>query len=159
MSFIATAPAQAAPSAPAPGPIANDGWWPDIDPTDVRDTVRLNGSVTDARLRESLVASMLSINQELDDWKALQRAAGHERLADIPTPQVDGESRLIALYRRAVYFGVKADLTERYRDFDTTAAGDRRADDLESSIDDARRNVRWAVSDILGHSRITVELM
>lgn len=159
MSFLATPPVAPATTPPAAATIENDGWWPAIELASVREIVRLNGTVTDLRLQEATQAAMLAINQELAGWKAQQVAQGVEKLSDVPAPRAGGESRLVTLYRRAIYFYAKADLTERYRDFDTTAAGDRRADDLEATINDARRNVRWAVSDILGQSRVTVELM
>jgi len=159
MSFLATPPVAPATTPPASATIENDGWWPSIELASVREIVRLNGTVTELRLQEATQAAMLALNQELADWKAAKVAQGAETLLDVPASQIGGESRLVALYRRAVYFYAKADLTERYRDFDTTAAGDRRADDLEATIDDARRNVRWAVSDLLGQSRVTVELM
>jgi len=66
---------------------------------------------------------------------------------------------LIHHYRRAVYQLTNADLIERYRDFDTTAAGEKRAQDLDGAIEESRRNARWAVLDILGLPHLTVELI
>jgi hypothetical protein len=68
-------------------------------------------------------------------------------------------SRLVLLYQRAVYATAKAELIERYRDFDSTDAGQRRAEAMELSVDDYRRQARYAIRDILGRPRATVELL
>lgn len=154
--FIANAPVSTASSNAT---VTNDGWFPDVVLGDLRDAVRLEGSVTDARLREATIAAIDSVNRELFEWQAQHHDLGRTALEQVPAPQIDGTSRLVALYRRAVYSTVKADLTERYRDVDTTGAGHRRADDLAPSIDEQRRNARWAISDILGRPRTTVELI
>lgn len=62
-------------------------------------------------------------------------------------------------YGRAIGCSAKAVLLERYRDYDTTAAGNKKSDQLDSPVDDLRRDARWAISGILGISRNTVELI
>lgn len=160
MSFIATPPPQHTWTEPEPAqPIVNDGFFPDIDPADVRDTIRINGTVTEQRLVEAIRDAVAAVNRELASWRADQVAAGHIKIDDIPAGQVAGESVLLHHYLRAVYQLTNADLVERYRDFDTTAAGNKHAQDLDSSIDESRRNARWAVLDILGQPHLTVELI
>ncbi|SEA50801.1 head completion/stabilization protein [Variovorax sp. YR216] len=156
MSFLANPPT------PAPGaekPLANDGWFPDIDLAQLRATARLDGTVTPDRLRYSALAAVLSINTELAPYKVGQQMRGHAKLAEVPAPEVDGVNVQVTRYLRAVYSYVQADLVERYRDFDTTGAGDKAADKLEQRIDELRREVRWAISDLLGMRRTTVELI
>lgn len=125
-------------------------WWPDISAEDARAVLRLAGTVTNTRLVESLQNAVYSINSDLAAWAVLQRDLEPIELTD---------ARLVDLYRRAVYFYAKAELTERYRDFDTTGAGEKRSENLNDSTDDARRIQRWAISDILGKSRLTVEAL
>jgi hypothetical protein len=153
MSFIATAG-----TAPAAA-ITNDGFFPDIDPADVREKMRLDGTVTDARLRDSLINAIISVNKELDEWQAAQIAAGYATLADVPAKKLDVISVQIHRYLRAVYAQAKANLTERYKDFDSTNSGGKKADQMESTVDDYHRDVRWAISDIMGISRNTTELI
>lgn len=153
--FVATVPAAAEPE----GGIISDGWFPDIDLDNLRETIRLQGEITLPRLRAAAIDAMLAVNRDLAGWRLEQEVAGHASLAAVPAPAIDGTSRLVHLYRRAVYSTVKADLTERYRDIDTTASGAGRADDLTPSIDEQRRNARWAIRDILGLPRTTVELI
>jgi hypothetical protein len=158
MSFIATAPSST-PSTPAGAAIVtNDGFFPDLDLDKLREAMRLDGTVTPARLRDAAIAAVISINGELKDWKAGQLAAGTASLADIE-PKIGGVGVQVSLYLAAVYRTTKADLTERYRDFDATKAGEAKADQLEGTIGDDRRAARWAIRDFLGLPRSTIELI
>jgi len=139
--------------------ISNDGFWPAIDPAELRARIRLDGAVAEPRLRAAIIAAILAANGELAMWMAQQRAAGHAKLEDVPAAQVDGKSRLVQLYLRIVACATAAEVAERYRSYDTTAAGNQRADDLTPSIDELRRDVRWAIRDFLGTPRMTVELI
>jgi hypothetical protein len=156
MNFLGTQP----PPPPGAEPeLKNDGWFPDIDMAKLRAAARLDGTVTPERLSHSATTAVASVNIELAVYKAQQQALGYASLADVPAQQIGGVSVQIARYLRAVYSGVQADLVERYRDFDTTGAGDKLAEKLELRTDELRRDVRWAISDILGIRRTTVELI
>ena len=155
--FVATAPV---PPAEAPSDeIANDGWFPPLSIADTRNAVRLDGTVTDERLRAALVNAMMDINRQLRSFKAERAALGQASLAAASADEmVDGKPRLVLLYLRAVMCSAKADLTERYRDFDADATNPR-VKDAEPSTDEQRRNAQWAVRDILGQSHVFVELI
>ena len=139
--------------------VKNDGWFPDIDLQDLRDAMRLDGTVTEPRLKQAVVDAILHVNRELEDWQAEQQAAGRESLENVPAKTINEESVLLAYYRRAVYSRAKADLIERYRDYDTTSEGDKKAEQLGESIDEQRRNAHWAIADITGRRHLTVELI
>lgn len=156
MSFLGTQPA---PTADEETALENDGWFPAIDLQHLRRTVRLDGTVTPDRLAHAAINAVLSVNAELASYKEAQQYAGHATLGDVPAPQVAGESAQLQRYRRAIYASVQADLIEHYRDFDTTGAGDKAAEKLELRIDDLRRDLRWAIADIVGRRRTTVELI
>ncbi|MCL6262188.1 head completion/stabilization protein [Craterilacuibacter sp. RT1T] len=140
-------------------PIGNSAFWPDIDPTDARDALRIDGTITMLRLRHALIEAMVSTNADLANWRAMMQAAGYASLGDVPADAIDGDSVHMASYRRAVFCEAKANLLERYRDYDATGDGQRRADEMESPIDDLRRDARWACRSITGAGRTTVELI
>lgn len=155
--FIATAPVP--PADASIDAIANDGWFPTLSIADTRNTVRLDGTVTDERLRAALVNAMMDVNRQLRSFKAERAALGQASLEAASAGElVDGKPRLVLLYLRAVMCSAKADLTERYRDFDADAANPRLKDG-EPSTDEQRRNAQWAVRDILGQSHVFVELI
>ncbi|KVZ48995.1 head completion/stabilization protein [Burkholderia ubonensis] len=155
-SFIATADANA-PTAELDA-IENNGFFPDVSIAALREATRLDGTVTHARLREAAIDAIRSVNVELKAWRA-QAAAGYATLADVPAERIGGVSELVSLYHRAVYNLTRADVTEKYRDLDTTKSGGQEAERLEDTICSARRNARWALNDLRGIPRSTVELI
>ena len=60
--------------------IENDGFWPSIEPAELRARIRLDGTVAEPRLRAAIIAAVLTANDELATWKARQLAAGHATL-------------------------------------------------------------------------------
>ena len=156
MSFIAAAPV---PAPAANKPITNDGFFPDIDVDQAYTAMRLDGTVTPERLRASLVEAVLSVNAELQAWKAAQMSFGRETLAHVPAARIDGQSAHLHRYQRAVHCLAAAWLIERYRTIDATATGDRKAEAENLGVDDLRRDARWAISDLTGVGRTTVELI
>src|SRR5471032_964978 len=167
MSFMAHPPLHqpaAAPAPPAPdtGIIENDGWFPNIALADMRDAMRLDGTVTDARLVQAVVDAILQVNRELADWQSQHAQAGIAALVDVPATRINRESRLLAQYRRAVYSTAKADLIERYRDYDSTATSlsDKKTMEwLDEAPGAQRRNAQWAIADMIGRTHLTVELI
>lgn len=158
-SFIATADTNTGTEPVSGATIENDGWFPDIELTELREETRLDGTVTDTRLRAAALDAMASCNDELGPWKARKLAAGYTRLADVPAPKLGNHSTHVIRYRRAVFNLVRADLTEQYRGYDSTKSGGQEAEALENTIDEARRNVRIALADIRGIRRTTVDLI
>ncbi|QGZ31501.1 head completion/stabilization protein [Stutzerimonas stutzeri] len=152
-AFIATGGSQ------APHPITNDGWFPPLDGQHMREALRLDGSITDARLETAAVNAVIEVNRELKRFKFANLAADHESLADVPADQIQNESELLHLYRRAIYCSAGAELAERYRDYSATGDGAERAEALTPTADEYRRDARWAIRSILGRVHTTVELI
>ena len=159
MSFVAKPPAPDRDPPPAETPIVNDGFFPDIDPAQTRDVARIPTSITPPRLREAILAAILSAAIDLGEWAALHVASGHASLVAVPAPQLDGQSANLIRYRRIVALLAKAELIERHRDFDTAAAGAGQSDDLSASVGDLRRDAAHAIRDMLGRTRTTVDLI
>ncbi|WP_422776117.1 head completion/stabilization protein [Pseudomonas mediterranea] len=143
----------------AGGHINTDPFWPTIDLDQLRATLRIDASVTAPRLETAVVAAAISVNRELGEWRNAQQIAGHKALADVPGERVNGVLVRVHLYRRAIEAATGAEVCERYRSYDTTHSGNQNADDLTPSIDEYRRDLRWAVRDFLGINRTTVELI
>lgn len=153
-------PGGLSPSPPVPGAhINSEPFWPSIDLDKLRETLRIDSSVTAARLETAVIAGIISVNRDLVEWRAFKQAAGYASLAEVPSEEIQGESQLVYLYLRAVECAAGAEVCERYRGFDSSGTGVKKADDNEPTIDDYRRDQRWAVRDFLGTSRTTVELL
>jgi len=139
--------------------INTDPFWPSIDLDNLRATLRIDSSVTAARLETAVIAAAINLNRELGEWRATQQAAGYATLDDVPGDRIKDVSVKAHLYRRAIEAGTGAEVCERYRSYDTTNVGNHKAEELIPNIDDYRRDLRWAVRDFLGISRTTVELI
>lgn len=139
--------------------IANDGWWPDLSIADLRDVATIDPTVTPARLREAAVAAMLDVNRQLASWRGARVLDGAANLEAVPAAEADGQSVLVHLYTRALFSTVAAGLAERLRNIAATAAGAERAEEMLTIADTHRRDARWAVADLQGKPRSTVELI
>ncbi|QBR32931.1 MULTISPECIES: head completion/stabilization protein [Pseudomonas] len=141
------------------GHINTDPFWPSIDLDDVRGTLRIDASVTPIRLETATIAAAISVNREFAEWRRAQQANGHATLAEVPAELIKGVSERVHLYQRAIYAATGAEICERYRSYDSTNSGNQNAEELTPSIDELRRDQRWAVRDFLGLGRTTVELI
>ncbi|WLI08339.1 head completion/stabilization protein [Pseudomonas sp. FP597] len=141
------------------GHINTDPFWPSIDLEQLRATLRIDSSVTPARLETAVIAAAINLNRELGDWRTAQQAAGYATLADVPGDRIKDVSVKAHLYRRAIEAGTGAEVCERYRDYSATNTGNNKAEEVAPTIDDYRRDLRWAIRDFLGKSRTTVELI
>jgi len=139
--------------------ITNDGFWPDIDVVHMRKSIRLDGSITDARIEVVAINALIQVNRELAEAKTGYLEQGFNSLSAVPALKVNDESSLIHLYRRSIYCSVAAELTERYRSYDSTVDGNKNADELTPSVDEYRRDARFAIRDLLGVGHSTVELI
>lgn len=153
MSFIAPATSATA------SIITNGPFWPDIGPDELRKTMRLDGTVTNERLEHAVINAALQVNSDLKNWRIGNQLLGYGSLVQVPAEQINGQSIYLQLYLRAVYCLTKANLIERYSDFDSTAKGLKAGEELTDSITDLRRDARFAIRDILGESHVTVELI
>lgn len=134
-------------------------FWPEIDVAVLRETIRVPGDIQAPRMRSTVVSAVMDVTRELEAWQAGKEAAGYSTLADVPAPLIDGTSRLVHLFLRAVGCATAVELHERYRSYDATAQGNQRAEELTPTIDEIRRDLRNAICDLQGLRRVTVELI
>ncbi|WP_290434436.1 head completion/stabilization protein, partial [Aeromonas caviae] len=117
-----------APAAPEEGEINSSAFWPAISLSDLRETARLDGTVTTARLTHAVIDAITSVNRDLADWRRARQAEGHTTLAAVPGEVINGESAYLHSYRRAIYAMTRANLLERYTDYSATGDGVKGAD-------------------------------
>ncbi|MBG5882287.1 head completion/stabilization protein [Providencia alcalifaciens] len=134
-------------------------FFPDIHALDYQKSMLTDGKLTPERLKHAITTAIIEINRELSAWRQSQIEKGYASMDKIPAEFVNTESELVLLYRRAVYSQTKANLTERYRDVDTTNSGEKKAEGLGTTIDELWRDVQWAIQRIKGESHNIVELI
>lgn len=130
-------------------------FYPEIKLSDLRWAMRINGTVTTARLKHATTNSVIYVNDLLHSWQSKQVV---DALGKIPSPPVNNETKHTFLYRHAVYSYTKAYLIENYRDIDTTRDGEKHAEALSTQIDDLKRDVQNAIRDLTGEKRMIAEL-
>lgn len=121
--------------------------------------MRIDGTVTNERLKHSALDAMQTVNRDLKDFRLKAQTQGKSRLSLCDEEQLNDESELVYLYKRAVFCLTTANLYERYRSFDSTREGDQKADQLIDTAGDLKRDYHFAVRDILGSNRMIAELV
>lgn len=139
--------------------IINNGFFPDIQLSEIRNAMRIDGTVTNERLKHSALDAMQTVNRDLKDFRLKAQTQGKSRLSLCDEEQLNDESELVYLYKRAVFCLTTANLYERYRSFDSTREGDQKADQLIDTAGDLKRDYHFAVRDILGGNRMIAELV
>ncbi|HEO9688098.1 TPA: head completion/stabilization protein [Morganella morganii subsp. morganii] len=139
--------------------LSSGDFFPDISLRHYQQSMLTDGKVTTERLRHALVNAITEVNRELAGWKRSQTAAGFASLEAVPSGHINNDSELMLLYRRSVYSGAKATLTERYRDTDTTDSGEKKAAALSETVDDLWRDMQWTIQRIKGESHNICELI
>ena len=134
--------------------IESDPFYPSIALDQIREIVRLDGVVTNARLKQAIIEEVLDINRLLISLqtKVIQ-------LSDLSKTKIDGLPDTDYLYLSAVANGVAAKINENYRTYDSSSSGAKRAGQAESTVDDYRRNRQWAIQQLLGQNHTVVELI
>lgn len=134
--------------------VSSGTFFPSIAMDDIRKDVRIDGSVTDDRLRQILREEVIDVNRLL---KNLIGTA--DTLAGLATSVVDDQPDTEILYFSAVANGIAAKVYEKYRNYDATNSGNKRADEMTPSIDEYRRNKHWAIQQLLGKNHTVVDLI
>lgn len=149
MSFIANGA-----NIPSNITISSGTFFPVISLDEIRDFVRIDGSVTDVRLRQLVREEIIDVNRLLAS--IVMKA---NTLADLAVNQIDGKPDTEILYFSAVSNGVAAKIKEKYPDYDSTNSGVKKAELMECSVDDCRRNKQWAIQQLKGENHSVVELI
>ena len=157
MSF--TAPNSVPTSNDADQTLSNHPFYPDISLLAFRQSMRVDSITSKERAVAALEAAIIEVNRRLISFMQAQLSQGIETLDEVAEQAGLPEGSNEVLYLRAVYSLAKADLVEKYRDYDTTNKGTHRADELEQSINEYRRDAAWAINDLSQIRRATVELI
>lgn len=144
-----------------PDTLPNSPWWPEISFAGYRSVSRIDRTAADSQAYDALVQAIASVNAQLSGWFGHQIALnpGTTTLADLPNPEHQAPDYYPARYQRAIFSTADALLAEAYRDFDSSAEGDRRADAMDGRIDAYRREAQYAIADITGEARRRIELL
>lgn len=134
--------------------IKSDPFYPSISLDHIREIVRIEGAVTNARLQQAIIEEVIDVNRLL---KVLKDKA--TVLSDLSTTEINDQPETDYLYLSAVANGVAAKINENYRNYDSSNSGAKKAEEAEYTVDDYRRNKQWAILQLLGENHSVVELI
>lgn len=134
--------------------ISTNAFFPDVSINDIRDIVKIDGSVTDARLKQAIFEEIIDVNRLL-----VSLIQPDTNLIQLSKNKVNEKTDTEILYFSAISNGVAAKVCEKYRGYDSTNTGNKRADDLTLTIDEYRRNKHWAIQQLLKQNQTTIELI
>lgn len=134
--------------------IKSDPFYPSLSLDYIREIVRIDGAVTDARLQQAIIEEVIDINRLL---KVLKDKA--IVLSDLSTTEINDQPETDYLYLSAVANGVAAKINENYRNYDSSNSGAKKAEEAEYTVDDYRRNKQWAILQLMGENHTVVELI
>lgn len=134
-------------------------FFPEINLTDLRDTMRIDSNITSARLYHTAVEAVALVNSQLKDYRQTAMKRGITKLADTADDIINGQSSQEIRYQRAVYSYTKSLLLEKYADTDATGKTGTRAEAKQDQANDYRRDGHFAISDLLGRHRCDAELI
>ncbi|MFC2994870.1 head completion/stabilization protein [Acinetobacter sichuanensis] len=134
--------------------IKSDPFYPSIDLDHIRKIVRIDGVVTNDRLKQVIIEEVIDVNRLLI---SLQTQV--EKLSDLSKTMIDDLPDTDYLYLSAVANGLAAKINENYRNYDSSNTGVKKAEQAECTVDDYRRNKQWAIQQLKGENHTVVELI
>ncbi|MFX6133653.1 head completion/stabilization protein [Acinetobacter baumannii] len=134
--------------------IKSDPFYPTVALDRIREIVRIDGAVTNERLKQTIIEEVIDINRSLIRLK--DQAS---KLSDLSKLQVNDLPETDYLYLSAIANGVAAKVNENYRNYDSSDSGVKKAKEAECTVDDYRRNKQWAIQQLLGENHTVVELI
>ena len=134
--------------------IKSDPFYPSVGLDHIREIVRIDGAVTNERLKQTIIEEVIDLNRLLKSLKEKATA-----LSDLAETQINDQPATDFLYLSAVANGVAAKVNENYRNYDSSNSGGKKAEQAECTVDDYRRNRQWAIQQLLGENHTVVELI
>lgn len=142
-----------------PHPIANDGFWPDLDIAEFQKGYRLPAEYLLELLVEGVVFAMGEVNSDLARRKAQWQSVGITRVETADPMILPERTFMAASYKRAVYCRAKAYLLSQFATIIRRESAVNLAKEAPETSDKFLAFSQGAVRLIQGRSRITAELL
>lgn len=136
--------------------VSNDGFFPDQNLATFQAVYRLPAEYNVETVIDGLNQAIIWTNDQLDEWRQVQEAAGYNTLLDVPASQLGTDSRYTLLYSRAVGCYAKAILLRQFYTIERRPAANNDAKESQESEDIFYEYADAAIADFLGAPRITV---
>ncbi|WP_268799058.1 head completion/stabilization protein [Pseudomonas huanghezhanensis] len=140
-------------------PIANDGFWPDLDVAEFQKGYRLPAEYLVDLLVDGISQAMGEVNVDLARRKTAWQSVGIDNVA-AADPMILPERTFMALsYKRAVYCRAKAYLLSQFATVIRRDSAENLAKEAPQTHEQFLSFSQQAVRLIQGRSRVTAELI
>ncbi len=136
--------------------VGNNGFFPDISVTDLRQQYNINDRTEAAELIRIVESNLMRINDDLNKWVCQQQRKGYQALSEVPADTLGERSVHEICYLQAVSYGVKADVIRAKLDYDLSQKGDQEADEREDKAMHYSAESSRALRKLLGRGHIRV---
>lgn len=136
--------------------VGNNGFFPDISLTDLRQQYDINDRTEAAELIRIVESNLMRVNDDLNHWVCQQQRKGYQVLSEVPAGRLGERSVHEICYLQAVSYGVKADVIRAKLDYDLTEKGDQEAAEREDKAMHYSAESSRALRKLLGRGHIRV---
>ncbi|WP_321863274.1 head completion/stabilization protein [Pseudomonas paraveronii] len=140
-------------------PIANDGFWPDLDVAEFQRGYRLPAEYLVELLVDGIALAMGEVNHDLARRKAQWQAVGITHVASADPMVLPERTFMAASYKRAVYCRAKAYLLSQFATFIRRESAENLAKEAPETAERFLAFSQQGVRLIQGRSRVTAELV
>ena len=140
-------------------PIANDGFWPDLDVAEFQRGYRLPAEYLLELLVDGIVLAMGEVNHDLARRKAQWQNNGITHVASADPMILPERTFMAASYKRAVYCRAKAYLLSQFATVVRRESAENLAKEAPETAERFLCFSQQAVRLIQGRSRVTAELI
>ncbi len=140
-------------------PIANDGFWPDLDVAEFQRGYRLPAEYLLELLVDGIALAMGEVNHDLARRKAQWQGVGIHNVLKADPMLLPERTFIAASYKRAVYCRAKAYLLSQFATVIRRESAENLAKELPETAERFLSFSQQAVRLIQGRSRVTAELI
>lgn len=140
-------------------PIANDGFWPDLDVAEFQKGYRLPAEYLVELLVDGIAGAMGEVNRDLARCKARWQAANITEVATANPMVLPERAFMVVSYKRAVYCRAKSYLLSQFATVIRRESAENLAKESPDTAQAFLTFSQQAVRLIQGRSRITAELI
>lgn len=140
-------------------PIANDGFWPDLDVAEFQRGYRLPAEYLVELLVDGIALAMGEVNRDLAKRKAQWQNVGIAHVASADPMILPERTFMAASYKRAVYCRAKAYLLSQFATLIRRESAENLAKEAPETAERFLAFSQGAVRLIQGRSRVTAGLI
>lgn len=146
--------------APAANIDINLGFWGVLSTEEFVSEQRVGGTIIpNERIKNAIINAAIHVDDELTDKRAQWETEGYSSLSAVSAPEFDGVSKLVILFKTAVFCHAAAELIETHPDISATNDGMRDAGAITPTAAEYRAQSKAAIAKIMENKQSIARLL